>query len=88
MRIRQPFGSWRVDPYPSFICSLLPSFFLPFFLYSDPPGGRFASTLTPSWPPARCIISQSDLLEAYFFRCQFSYQFFMTFSLLCDPPKI
>ena len=69
-KICRTIWSGRVDSSPFFKSSnhpFFPSFFLPFFLSS------FLPPYPPSWTPARCRFSYSDLLGTYFARCQLSH---------------
>ena len=78
-------------PFPPFyLLSFLPSSLLPFFMSSFLPFFRTSypqGSLTPLLAPARDTLWHSGLLGSYFFRCQFSYRFLMSFCLLFDHLK-
>ena len=79
--IRRPIVSGRLELSPCFEYYVLPFslfFFLPLFLSSFLPipwEGVSHPPWRPSWPPARWIISQSNVLGNFCFRCQFLSMF-------------
>ena len=64
------------------------SSFLPFFRAPYPRGGMFTSPLAPLLATGSRISFVPGRPRNSFFRCQFSYRFWMTFCSLFDHPKL